>query len=159
MKIESHLPPQEMPVNWELFREGIFSFSGVTITRETRAEEIRELIGQEKVGGSYHEMGENGAVWSTFAILETYIVHNDVAVQPMLYFTDDGSLRKLDMMPKGKLDAEASYYKCWEFLRPLIGRGNVARFPWGEVTTWLEPDYHDDWHGGDIYITFNRQGG
>ncbi len=156
MRIESHLPPREMGVNWELFREGIFAFPSLTITRDTRAEEIRALVGQEKVGGSYMELTKEGEIWFCSANLEEYIVHDGVAVRPILFFRGDGSLRKLDMVPKGDLSPDTSYYRCRDFLRPLIVWGDEARFSWGEVMTYLTPDYHDDWHGGDIYITFNR---
>ena len=39
------------------------------------------------------------------------------------------------------------------FLEALMGCTDKT-YPWGRVETHLFPDYHDDYHGGDVYITY-----
>ena len=39
------------------------------------------------------------------------------------------------------------------FLEALMGCTDKT-YPWGRVETRLFPDYHDDYHGGDVYITY-----
>lgn len=49
---------------------------------------------------------------------------------------------------------EAAYHQSCIFLKALIG-ATECRYPWGRIRTYLEPDYHDSYHGGYVYVDFD----
>lgn len=49
---------------------------------------------------------------------------------------------------------EAAYRHSCIFLEALIG-ATECRYPWGRIRTYLEPDYHDSYHGGYVYVDFD----
>ena len=75
-----------------------------------------------------------------------------------------GRLEQIDLHPvkekkrEGYFEAielEEDYELSCRFLESLIGC-RQKKYDWGTIETYLTPDYHDSYHGGDVYMTYRR---
>ena len=64
-----------------------------------------------------------------------------------------GRLAQVTLSPMDAAGPREAWDLSRAFLEALMGSTDKT-YPWGRVETRLFPDYHDDYHGGDVYITY-----
>ncbi len=139
--------PETVKVDRDAFRSGILVFPQVTISRDTRTETLRSQIDSGALSGRYG----NG-----FVQLADSLESGGEEMIAVLYFGEDGVLRKISLEPIEGAMRYLSYTKCCTFLKPLLENPEGEQFDWGRVSAYEIPDYHDDYCGGEIRILFQR---
>lgn len=100
--------------------------------------------------GRYAARGEtSGSVSYT---LRRTVSFASVAMTVRCLFRRD-RLAQVTLSPADAAGPREAHGLSRAFLEALMGCTDKT-YPWGRVETRLFPDYHDDYHGGDVYITY-----
>ena len=123
------------------FSRGILRVGDLLISPRTYRSELE---------GQYAARGETGGSVS-YLLLRT-VSFAGVAMTVRCLFRRD-RLAQVTLSPADAAGPREAHGLSRAFLEALMGCTDKT-YPWGRVETRLFPDYHDDYHGGDVYITY-----
>lgn len=148
-----------MYVEKEQLEKGILTVGEIAVSPRTTPAEFLALYQNNKDLFTSVNLWKN----TSFFGLRQPVSVGDISMRVYCHFDAD-RLERIELHPlrapnsAGYFEAEElrkDYAQSCRFLEQLLGCTAKA-YPWGKIETYLYPDYHDSYHGGDVYITYNK---